>query len=342
MGAEAGAETHEPEISGDVGGRRGAKRFLKREEDGRAAHIAVVAEDAGAGVEGVGCDDGREGVEDVAATWVGDDAADRSWSSSGPKFLHGGSCELRDGTIKEVAELPVAVLETEFVTVFGTVERLKLESAEASGAGGGAPDSGGGTVAEKTGADDDTRVVIQVENGGADFDCDTSNRSVGLRGKDMAGGAERGYRGAAAETDEVLEEGVGAKAEFLGDVAGEAWTEIPGARADQQRVEVCGPQIGLSEGGGQSARGEGGTFGAKDGVQFVGGAVENFLDVGRCKVAGDDSVVAAEDAVEDKAGSLVKTRADGGFFHDIPALTLRESRGWDGGGEGVEEHQNGE
>ncbi len=121
-----------------------------------------------------------------------------------------------------------------------------------------------------------------------------------------------------------MEKRVGAQAKVLGDVTGEAWAEIARAGADEKGVEVAGLELGLGEGGAERAGGEIGAFGAEDGVQFIGAAVENFFDVRRGEVTSSDAVVAAQDAVEDEARAFMEARADGGIFHDIPALALGE------------------
>jgi hypothetical protein len=69
------------------------------------------------------------------------------------------------------------------------VEGLKVESAEAAGPGCTAPDRSGGAVAEQARANNDARIIIEVENSRTDFDSDAGDGGVGLRGEDVAGGA---------------------------------------------------------------------------------------------------------------------------------------------------------
>ena len=154
----------------------------------------------------------------------------------------------------------------------------------------------------------------------------------------MAGGAERGNRRTAAEADEVLQEGVGLQAELLGDVAGHTGAEIPAAGADEQRIEFGGFEAGLSERGGEGASGEFRGFGAEDGVELVGGQVEDVLDVGCGKVPVGDAVFAAQDGLQDEHRALLEARPDVGALREFPALGLGEGRGRNGGGEGVEMH----
>lgn len=189
MSAEAGAETYEPEIAVGGVGLFVAECFLECEEDGRAAHVAVVAENAGTGVEVVWCDHRGQSLEYVASTRVGDDSANRPWAAGRPEFVHGGSGELRDGAVEEVAKFTIAMFETEFVAVGRAVEGLKIESTEAAGPGCAAPDRSRRAVAEQARADNDPGIIIEVENSRADFDRDAGNGGVGLRGEDVAGGA---------------------------------------------------------------------------------------------------------------------------------------------------------
>ena len=111
MCAEAGAETDEPEIA--AGGARlfFAECFLECEEDGRAAHVTVVAQNPGTGFEAVWGDHRGQGLEYVASARVGDDPANWPRAAGRPEFVHGGSSELRDSAVEEVTEFTIAVFE---------------------------------------------------------------------------------------------------------------------------------------------------------------------------------------------------------------------------------------
>jgi hypothetical protein len=60
-------------------------------------------------------------------------------------------------------------------------------------------------------------------------------------------GAQVGQRGAAALADQVEREDVGAQAEPLGDVAGQARAEVPGARADEEGIDAAWSDAGALE-----------------------------------------------------------------------------------------------
>ncbi len=176
-----------------------------------------------------------------------------------------GCGELRHGWVEEVAQFAIALLKAQPVAVGREVQRVEAVAAPAAGARRAPPDGRRRAIAEEARADDHAGIVVEVEDGGADFDGDASDGGARVGREDVAGGAERRNRGAAAETDEVLEKRVGAQAELLGDVAGEAGAEIAGAGADEEGVELIRAEIGLGEGGGERAGGEGGAFGAEDG-----------------------------------------------------------------------------
>ena len=108
----------------------------------------------------------------------------------------------------------------------------------------------------------------------------------------MAGRAQRRNRGAAAQAHEVLEKGVRAQAELLGDVAGHSRTKIAAARADEERVEVGRFDAGLLQRGGEGATGELRGLGAENGVELVGAEVEDLVEIGRSEVARRDAVIA--------------------------------------------------
>ena len=338
MRTETRAETHEPEIAGVGTWSRVAQRNLQREQDGGAAHVAMCGEDAGAAGERMGCDHWREGGEDILSAGMRDHGGDGARAAFGPELCDSTGREIRHGAVEEIAELALALLETEFVAIGGLVMRLKGKRPQAIRARLGAPDGGGRAVTEKAGTDEDAGIIIEVERGGADFHGDARDGGVGIGRKHMAGRAQGGNGRAAAETDEILEKGIGAQPEFFGDVTRDAGAEIAGAGADQERVEVGGAKTNRGQRSRECARRQGGCLGAKDGVELVGGAFENVINLWRGEVSGRDAMIAAQDAVQDETGALVQPGPDGGFFHDVPTLALGEGGGWHRGGEGVEEH----
>ncbi len=339
MRAEPGAEGDEPEVTGAVG-RFFVEGAVEGEENGRAAHVAEVAEHFAAGVERMRSDDGLDGVEDIAAAGMRDNAGDGARAAAGPQFANGSGGEFRDGAVEEVAEFAVALLEPKLVAVGGEMKRIEIEGAERNGMGGrfGAPDRSGGTVGEEAGADENAGIVVEVKRGGADFDGDAGDGRVGVGGENVAGAAQHGNGGAAAEADEILKKGVGAKAELFGDVAGQAGAEIARAGADEERVEIGRTKMKLVESGREGAACERGCFVTKAGVELVGREVEDVGELGGREVAFGDAVIAVKDGAKDELRFPAEAVAHGRELGHRPAIGGREGRGRDGGGKRVEKH----
>ena len=211
----------------------------------------------------MGRDDGRERGEHIASAGMCDDARDGARAARLPELADGVGGEFGDGAVEEVAQAAVAVLEAEFVALDREVERVESEAAQRVRARRGAPDARGGAVAEEAGADDDAGIVVEVKCRRAHFDRDARDGGAGLGGEQVAGGAKRGNRGAAAKTDEVLQENIGAEAEQLCDVAGEAGAKVTCAGSDEERVELRYVNACARQRGGEGAGGERGGFGAE-------------------------------------------------------------------------------
>ena len=96
-----------------------------------------------------------------------------------------------------------------------------------------------GAVAEQAGADQDAGVVVEVHRGAADLDADRQHVRARRRREQRARELQVGQRGGAALADQVVGLDVGAQAEPLDDVAGEARAQIAGAGADDDRVDVA-------------------------------------------------------------------------------------------------------
>jgi len=86
----------------------------------------------------------------------------------------------------------------------------------------------------------------------------------------VTGGAQRRNGGTATESDQVLQEGVAAQAQFLGDIAGESGAEIAGAGANQQGVELCAADAGGFKRGGDGPVRRPGSLGSEMPVQGGG------------------------------------------------------------------------
>jgi len=172
------------------------------------------------------------------------------------------------------------------------------------GAGRGrgcSPDGGGGAVAEEARADQHTGVVVEVEGGRADLDCDARDGGAGMRGEHALGGAEGGDCSAAAETDEVLEISVGAETKLFGDVAGDAGTEVSGAGANEQGVELVRAEAGVFQSGGEGAAGEERGLAAEGFVELIGGRGEYLLDGVEGEMTGVYPAIAAQDGLQGEA-----------------------------------------
>src|SRR6185436_9982338 len=100
-----------------------------------------------------------------------------------------------------------------------------------------AEEDGARAVAEKAGADENARIVVDVEGGAADFDADREDalRLAGV--EEGTGELEIRKSGPATVTDQIREEGGGAKAEQFTHITGEAGTEVTGTGADDQGVD---------------------------------------------------------------------------------------------------------
>lgn len=118
MCAKARAETHEPKITGLIRGG-GFKAFLQGEQHGRTAHIAVVAQHPGAGLQGIRREDRFECFQDISTARMSHDPGHGPRAAPGPQARHGAGRQLGHGAVQEVAEFAIALFETQFVPFSG-------------------------------------------------------------------------------------------------------------------------------------------------------------------------------------------------------------------------------
>ena len=140
-------------------------------------------------------------------------------------------------------------------------------------------------IAEETSADEDADVVVKEESGAADFDAD---------GEDMlaAAGIEQGVSGceirqgcATALPNEIKIEEVRAQAEALTDVAGEARTQVAGAGADKEGIDLPASSSGVGKGAFGGLGCEQRRVPGVTGMKNVWSDIESFIDPVENKVA---------------------------------------------------------
>ncbi len=103
------------------------------------------------------------------------------------------------------------------------------------------------------------------------------------------GGTESGDGGAAAETDEIAEIGVGAQSEGFRDVAGRAGAEIASAGANKEGVDFFRVKVGLGKGLGEGLSGEGGRVGFEGSVEILRALAKNGAEISSGELAGGDA-----------------------------------------------------
>ena len=110
-----------------------------------------------------------------------------------------------DRAVELVAQFSRLIGEAEEFPVLGMMGGVEVVKLIAGFSGGVGPNTGGGTVAEETGANKDARIVIEIKGGRADFDGDDRDGGIGVGGKVAFGAAECRDGCATAEADDVLE-----------------------------------------------------------------------------------------------------------------------------------------
>jgi len=121
-----------------------------------------------------------KGIEDIPATGMGNDAADRPVAAAIPEAFDRAGGKGWHGAVEQVAQFAVALLEPELVAVRRLVMRVEAEGAQSSRTWLGPPDRGRGAVAEETGADQNAGIVVEVKCRGADLDGHAGNRGCGV------------------------------------------------------------------------------------------------------------------------------------------------------------------
>ena len=304
----------------------------------------MAAEDFAGGGEVVARKFCGNGVDHVLAAGVGNDAADgfgvELLDSALVEECDGVGGEIGNGGSEEVAEFSVAVLEADFVAVRGVVMGVEAEAAKLSGLGRALPDGRSGAIAEETGADEDAKIIVEVEGGGAHFDGDTRDDGLRVAGENAIDGAEGGDGGAATESSKVLEVSIGAKAELLGHVAGHAGTKVTGTGADDQGIDFWGGDSGSIEGGLERGSGEGGGGATKLGIEFVRIHLKNTRESGDGKLPRIDAGVAVQDRAQGELATTIEGGASSvGAQHFFPTLSLGERLGRIGRGDALEVHE---
>ena len=215
MGAESGAETGQPEIAREaaVGCRRCSSR-TKRTEGllmlPWALSTAWLAASENPGSAGA------DGVEHVAPAGMDQHGGGRRGALVlGEKLGHRGGRLLGHGAVQEVAQFAIADLEAKQIAFLRQVERAESVAAERGRPRPAAPDGGGGAVAEQAGADQHAVVVIEVERRRADLHRHAGDDGLGLRGQQVTGRPQRRDRRAAAQADQVVQDGVRPQAQAV-------------------------------------------------------------------------------------------------------------------------------
>lgn len=134
-------------------------------------------------------------------------------------------------------------------------------------------------------------IVIQVECRRTYFCRNTGHHCGWLRRQYRFRRPQGRNRGATTQAHLILQEHIGAQAELLGHVTGHSGTQIAGAGADEQRVQLGGNDAGLAQRRGQGAGGELRRFHPESLVEFVGGQRKDTFDAGHRKMPGGDAAV---------------------------------------------------
>ncbi len=183
-----------------------------------------------------------------------------------------------------------------------------------------------GAVAEQAGADQHAGVVVEVHRGAADLDADRQHVLGRARGQQRAAELQVGQGGRAALADQVVGLDVGAQAEALDDIAGQARAQVAGAGADDDRVD----RGRLEPRGGQRARrclgGERRRVREEAPVQRVGIDREDLVERVEREPARLDAVVALQDGAGDEVRARVEPPEPVGALEGRQAFGLGETR----------------
>jgi hypothetical protein len=104
-----------------------------------------------------------------------------------------------------------------------------------------------GAIPKKAGANEDSRIIIEVRCGGANFHANDKG-VAGLAGGDESGGLLDGRKsGSAPKSDEIEKGKRGGEAEALGEVACKAWADVAGAGGNKEGINVREFQARISQ-----------------------------------------------------------------------------------------------
>src|SRR5690606_10108770 len=120
---------------------------------------------------------------------------------------------------------------------------------------------------------------------------------------------------------------IGTQAEPLADIAGEAGTEIAGAGADEERIDLADRGARAPERPAPRPLGEGRRMLAGAAMKHVRIALARLGEPIEREVARADAVLAEEHALEKRARSRRKAREARRGAHRVPALFLAVARG---------------
>lgn len=143
----------------------------------------------------------------------------------------------------------------------------------------GAPEGRSGAITEKAETDQNTRIVIDVECRRGDLHSHGGDKGVGRCGKDAARRFEHGEGRSATQTKEILQKNVVSQSKPLGDVTGQAGTEISGTSANEKGVDFFRLHFGFFAGGTQSLCGKARGMFLKKPMQGAGIGLENRGEV---------------------------------------------------------------
>ncbi len=165
--------------------------ILQRQQHRRAAEIAVSPESAAGFVQLIGWKSGFQCIDHVLAAGVCDDLI-RVDASTGKKLVDGLGCNLWHLAGKLIAKFATGVHEADFFPLRRDVEGAKIRGLPLLPAGSLPPEGCTGAVAKETGADQHTRIVIEIEGSGTDLDRNDGHQRIGIGGEETLSGMERG------------------------------------------------------------------------------------------------------------------------------------------------------
>ena len=141
-------------------------------------------------------------------------------------------------------------------------------------------------------------IVIEIERRRTDLHRHARHNPLGLRGQQVAGRPQRWNRGPAAQTDQIVQNGVAPKAELFGHVAGDARAKVTRAGADKERIKLLRSQVGCGQRPAKRQSGELRRRPTKRRVQFVLRQTEDPPDVAHREMTGIDAAASGENGTQ--------------------------------------------